>query len=58
LSASAWLIGLDFAAAHPEPGAVLMPVLLAAIALVELIGPLLMLYGLRWAGEADAHIES
>jgi NhaP-type Na+/H+ or K+/H+ antiporter len=58
LSASAWLIGLDFAAAHPEPGAVLMPVLLAAIALVELIGPIVMLYGLRWAGEADAHIES
>jgi NhaP-type Na+/H+ or K+/H+ antiporter len=55
LSATGWLIGLDFATIHAEPGAVLMPLLLAAIALVELIGPLVLLYGLRWAGEADSH---
>ncbi|MEW6703225.1 MAG: cation:proton antiporter [Pseudomonadota bacterium] len=57
VSATGWLIGLDFASAHPEPGAALMPVLLAAIALVELIGPLVMLYGLRWAHEADSQGE-
>jgi Kef-type K+ transport system membrane component KefB len=55
LSATGWLIGLDFATIHAEPGAVLMPLLLAAIALVELIGPRVLLYGLRWAGEADSH---
>ncbi len=55
LSATAWLIGLDFASVHPEPGAVLMPLLLAAIGLVELLGPLVLLYGLRLAGEAEAH---
>jgi len=58
LSATGWLIGLDFAKAHPEPGAVLMPLLLAAIALVELIGPLVLLYGLRWAGEADSQTDA
>jgi NhaP-type Na+/H+ or K+/H+ antiporter len=57
LSATGWLIGLDFALVHAEPGAVLMPLLLASIALVELLGPLAMLYGLRWAHEADSHIE-
>jgi len=55
LSATAWLIGLDFTAQHPEPGAVLMPILLAAMAILELPGPLVLLYGLRFAGEADAH---
>jgi NhaP-type Na+/H+ or K+/H+ antiporter len=55
LSATGWLIGLDFAAVHVEPGAVMMPLLLAAIALVELVGPLVLLYGLRWAGEAESN---
>ena len=53
LSATGWIIGLDFQLTHPEPSAVLLPILLAAIALVELLGPLALLYGLRWAGEAD-----
>jgi len=55
LSATAWLIGLDFAAAHPHTGALLMPPLLAAIALVELAGPLVLLYALRFARETDPH---
>jgi hypothetical protein len=53
MSATAWLMGLEFSANHPGPGAAMMPVLLAAIALVELIAPLLLLYGLRWAHEVD-----
>lgn len=55
MSATAWLIGLDFAAVHPGPGALLMPVLLAAIALVELLGPLALLYALRLANETEVH---
>ena len=31
-----------------------MPVLLTSLALVELAGPLLLLFGLRLAGELDA----
>ncbi len=58
LSATGWILGLDFQATHPEPGAVLLPILLAAIALVELLGPLAMLYGLRLAGEVDGEVRS
>ncbi|HET9643974.1 MAG TPA: sodium:proton exchanger, partial [Burkholderiaceae bacterium] len=54
LSATAWLMGLEFDAAHPGPGTEMMPLLLASIALLELVAPLALLYGLRWTGEVDA----
>jgi Kef-type K+ transport system membrane component KefB len=55
LSATAWVLALEFSAVHPGPGAALMPPMLAAIALLELPAPLLLLYALRWVGETDAH---
>jgi NhaP-type Na+/H+ or K+/H+ antiporter len=54
LSASAWLMGLEFASSHPATGDGLMPVLLAAMAWLALPGPLVLLYALRWSGEVDA----
>jgi len=54
MSATAWVLAVDFAATHPQAAASLMPVLLTSLALVELVGPLLLLYALRYAGELDA----
>jgi NhaP-type Na+/H+ or K+/H+ antiporter len=55
MSATAWVMALEFNAAHPAIGATLMPVLLGALALVELPGPLVLLYSLRRAGEVDTY---
>ena len=53
MSGTAWVLGLDFAARHMAAGAQLMPVLLAALALLELAAPLLVMACLRVAGEID-----
>lgn len=53
MSATAWVLAIDFSAAHPDTGAVVMPLLLTALALVELVGPLVLWYALRAAGELD-----
>lgn len=54
MSATAWVLALDFGHTHPSSAAALMPLLLTALALVELAGPLVLLYGLRSTGELDA----
>jgi Kef-type K+ transport system membrane component KefB len=54
MSATAWVLALEFGSAHPGTIGALMPVLLTSLALVELAGPLLLLFGLRLAGELDA----
>jgi hypothetical protein len=54
MSATAWVLGLDFAARHPAVGAQLMPVLLACLALLELAAPLVVMAALRSAGEVDS----
>ena len=54
MSATAWVLGLEFVTTHPDAAAPLMPVLLTALALAELAGPLVLLYALRFAGELDA----
>ena len=54
MSATAWVLSLDFAARHPVVGAQMMPVLLASLALLELAAPLAVMAGLRAAGEVDA----
>jgi hypothetical protein len=53
LSATAWVLALDFSASHLAAGAQLMPLLLAALALLELTAPLLVMASLRLAGEID-----
>jgi Kef-type K+ transport system membrane component KefB len=53
MSGTAWVLGLDFAARHPASGALMMPVLLAALALLELTAPLVVMACLRVAGEID-----
>ena len=55
MSATAWVLGLDFAAQHPATGATLMPLLLASLALLELAAPLVVMASLRAAGEIDVH---
>ncbi|NML14078.1 cation:proton antiporter [Azohydromonas caseinilytica] len=55
MSATAWLLALDFAALHPASAADLMPLLLSMLALLELPAPLVLLYGLRLANEAEVH---
>ena len=57
MSATAWVLGLDFAAQHPATGATLMPLLLACLALLELTAPLVVMVSLRAAGEIDVHRE-
>ena len=42
-----------FRSRHPAAGAQLMPVLLAALALLELAAPLVVMASLRAAGEID-----
>jgi hypothetical protein len=51
MSAVALVLLHDVAATFPEFGARLNDLLLAAIAYIELIGPLVMLFALRRAGE-------
>jgi Kef-type K+ transport system membrane component KefB len=53
LSATAWVLALEFNQIHPGPGAEMVPLVLAAIGLTELLGPLAVLYALRWAREVD-----
>jgi len=53
MSATAWVLALDFVESHQEVGATLMPVLLAALALLELAAPLAVMAALRTAGEID-----
>ncbi len=53
MSGTAWVLGLEFAAHHPAAGAKLMPLLLAALALLELAAPLVVMACLRLAGEID-----
>jgi NhaP-type Na+/H+ or K+/H+ antiporter len=54
MSATAWVLSLDFVSRHPNVGAQMMPVLLASLALLELAAPLAVMAGLRAAGEVDA----
>jgi NhaP-type Na+/H+ or K+/H+ antiporter len=54
MSATAWVLALDFSARHPTVGAQVMPVLLASLALLELAAPLAVMAGLRAAGEVDS----
>jgi Sodium/hydrogen exchanger family len=54
MSATAWVLALDFVARHPNVGAQMMPVLLAALAMLELAAPLVVMAALRAAGEVDA----
>jgi hypothetical protein len=53
MSATAWVLALDFVERHPEVGATMMPVLLSALALLELAAPLAVMAALRAAGEID-----
>jgi Kef-type K+ transport system membrane component KefB len=54
MSATSWVLTLDFAAQHPALAAGMLPVALSAIALLELAGPLLVMAALRLAREVDA----
>jgi NhaP-type Na+/H+ or K+/H+ antiporter len=54
MSATAWVLTMDFVARHPNVGAQMMPVMLASLALLELAAPLAVMTGLRAAGEVDA----
>lgn len=53
LSLSAWVMGLDYTSRHPEVGPLILPVLLAMLALVELPGPLLLRAALLRLREID-----
>ena len=53
MSATAWVLALDFGARHAAAAAQLMPLLLTALALLELSAPLLVVASLRLAGEID-----
>jgi Kef-type K+ transport system membrane component KefB len=54
MSATAWVLAVDFAARHPQVGPQMMPVVLASLALLELAAPLALMGALRAAGEVDA----
>ncbi len=53
VSASAWVLGLDFSVRHSGQGQLLMALLLACIALLELVSPWIVMACLRGAGEVD-----
>ncbi len=53
MSATAWVLALDFGARHAAAAAQLMPLLLTTLALLELSAPLLVMASLRLAGEID-----
>ncbi len=54
MSATAWVLTVDFVARHANVGMQMMPVLLASLALLELAAPLALMGALRAAGEVDA----
>ena len=51
MSATAWVLALDFSAAHPTAGLQLLPPVLAAIALIDVVAPIVMFHVLRRMGE-------
>ncbi len=53
LSATTWVLGLDFAAQQGPRVEGLLPLLLACIALFELVSPLLLRFVLRRAGDVE-----
>ncbi|MEF7613423.1 cation:proton antiporter [Aquincola sp. MAHUQ-54] len=53
LSATAWVLALEFAHAHPAVGPALLPVVLAMLAFIELPSPLVVMFSLRAVGEID-----
>jgi hypothetical protein len=53
LSATAWVMALDLAAVPNPSVRELMPAVLSALAWIALLGPLAVLYGLRYAREID-----
>ena len=53
MSATAWVLALDFGARHTAAAAQLMPLLLTTLALLELSAPLLVMASLHLAGEID-----
>lgn len=53
VSASAWVLGLDFMVRHGSTGQSLLALLLACIALVEWVSPWIVTMCLRGAGEVD-----
>ena len=53
LSATAWVMGLDFAAQQGARAAGLMPLLLACIAIFELVSPLALRFVLRQVGDVE-----
>jgi Kef-type K+ transport system membrane component KefB len=57
MSATAWVMALEFSSVHAARGVLLMPLVLGSLALVELAAPLLLMYGLRRAGELDVNQE-
>ena len=58
MSATAWVMALEFSLHHPAAGAQLMPVLLSCLALLELSAPLVVMASLRAAGEIDVQTRS
>lgn len=53
LSATAWVLALDFGVAHPQVGPALLPFVLAMLAFIELPSPLVVMYSLRAVGEIE-----
>jgi hypothetical protein len=53
MSATAWVMGLDYALRHPQAGAAMMPLLLAMLALTEFAAPLVVRAALRLAGDIE-----
>ncbi len=53
MSATAWVMGLDFAAQQGVRAEGLMPLLLACIAIFELVSPLALRFFLRRAGDVE-----
>ena len=58
MSATAWVMALEFSLHHPAAGAQLMTVLLTCLALLELSAPLVVMASLRAAGEIDVQTRS
>jgi hypothetical protein len=53
LSATAWVMGLDHAAAHPVVATSLLSLLLAMMFIVELAAPLVLRWALHWSAEVE-----
>jgi Kef-type K+ transport system membrane component KefB len=53
MSATSWVLTLDFVAQHKDLAAGIMPVLLSALAFLELAAPLMVMAALRMAKEVD-----